>query len=661
MALCLYPSRVASSPARSQIDEARSHHKRAMIFSVSKRQHRKQRDTTPRANSAAQPDTVLRHPVYFKDAYGRRPTESEVRESICRFARKPTFLLLARNNALLSFYQRGRDDRFLLVQQFLFDGLLDEQTRIAVAKTLPRGGSPERLVFHRKQMLLLMKFVLLYSSDSGSLDPSSDLLARYELGKLCLMVNDLLVTPDQEAALTSADGGKEEWERVHNELYSQLIPGAELASVPDVYSALARSDEYLAIFERESRKVPFSGGLNLLERFQELKQFDLRRYLKLMLGAHSVYAEHAEDPRSFIVAPRHFNLAKDTLFSKMKVSEAEVGAFFDSAAITIIDLAAEIEPPSEEGDIRFIHDVIPLRKHPLVYIRDEMDVASLLDFHFLGDKICQGLYHTVLKGLLGEEPDHNNFLTYWGDVFEIYVNDRLRETFPSKTRKLFCSPMFDFNKKGFQAFDSALALGSDLVVFEEKGKYLAVPAKYGGDRDQLRNELDARFGKAVRQLARNLEMVFHRDAAKRKTFSEYNSDQEAINTFDLARINRVRRVYPVLVVQDFSLEFGFANWNLRDALSEEIGRADLAPGLVKPLTVMTVEDLEYTLPYVRQVPLQNILDYHARKLEPIVTFKYIFNIYLRRRGIKPSLKNEWVERRVHHILDSMRGMFHDLD
>jgi hypothetical protein len=627
---------------------------------------KKRRQTTytkpkRRADSPAQLDTVWRHPVYFKDAYGRRPTESEVRQSICRFARMPTFLLLARNNALLSFYQRGRDDRFLVVQRLLFDGLLDEQTRSAVAKTLPQGASPERLVFHRKQMLLLMKFVLLYSSDSGSLDPTSDLLARYELGKLCLMVNDLLVTPDQEAALTTADGGREEWERVHDELYSQLIPGAELASVPDVYSALARSDEYLAIFERESRKLPFSGGLNLLERFQELRQFDLRRYLILMLGAHSVYAEHREDPRSFIDAPRHFNLAKDTLFSKMKVSEAEVGAFFDSAAISIIDLAAEIEPPSEEGDIRFIHDMIPLRKHPLVYTRDDMDVATLLDFHFLGDKICQGLYHTVLKGLLGEEPDHDKFLAYWGDVFEIYVNDRLREAFPSKTRKLFCSPMFDFNRKGFQAFDSALALGSDLVVFEEKGKYLALPAKYGGDRDELRNELDTRFGKGVRQLARNLEMVFHRDASKRKTFSEYNSNQEAINSFDLARINKVRRVYPVLVVQDFSLELGFANWNLRDALSEEIGRTDLAPGLVKPLTVMTVEDLEYILPYLKNVPLQNILDYHARKLEPIVTFKYIFNSYLRLRGLEPSLKNKWVERRVHAIFDSMRAMFRNLD
>jgi hypothetical protein len=634
-----------------------------MISSVKKRQQSIRRDASQGTNLGAQLGAgIWGHPVYYSEAYGRSPTNFEVEELVGRFAKTATFLLVARNNALVSFYQSGPRDKRLFVQQFLINGFLDEQTRRALGKAFPQGPPQDRVVFHRKQLLFLMKLVLLYSQDSGSLDPSADLLARYELGKVCLMVNDLLVTPDQEAALTKADGSREEWDRVHDELYSQFIPGAELSSIPDVYSALARSDEYLAIFERESAKLSFGGGVSLLERFQELTALDLRRYLRFMLGAHTLYGDLAEDPETFINAPANFNLARDTTFAKMSVTKKEIEAFFDLCASDLPQLAGEIGTPSVGGDIRFINDLIPFRKHPLTYTTHERDVATLLDFRFLGEKICQGLYHTVLDGLVGKEPDRSNFLkSYWGDVFEIYVNDRLREAFPAKTRKFFYSPMFDFNKRGFQAFDGALALGSDLVVFEEKGKYLSVPAKYGGNRDELRKDLDGRFGKGVRQLARSLEMVFHRDTSKRKTFSEYDIHQQAVNKFDLARIEKIKRVYPVIVVQDFALGLGFANWNLRDSLSEEIGTADIAQGLVKPLTVMTVEDLEHTLPYLKQLSLQNILDYHARKLEPIFTFKYIFNFYLRRRRIDPSLKNEWVERRVHDIIDSMRAMFRVLD
>ena len=347
------------------------------------------------------------------------------------------------------------------------------------------------------------------------------------------------------------------------------------------------------------------------------------------------------------------------MFANINVANDEIISFFRSTAAELTDLGTEVQPPSKEGDIRFINDLTAFRRHPLVYTRQEKDFAALLDFHFLGEKLSQGLYHTVLDCLDGEEPDRTEFLRrYWGEVFEIYINDRMRDVFPIKSRQFFCSPSFDFDK-GFQAFDGALVLGSDLIVIEYKGKYLTLDAKYEGDKSILRRRLEEKFGKGVEQLTRNIEMVFHLDESNRRTFSEYLAGQP-INTFDHKRIKRVRRVYPIIVVQDCSLQLGFANWNLRDALSAEVEKRPISPALVRPLTIMTAEDLESVLTYRKEVPLQNILEYHARKLEPIYSFKFLLNKYLALRGVRRR-PNPGIQERIEDIITTMRAMFHTID
>jgi hypothetical protein len=279
----------------------------------------------------------------------------------------------------------------LYIQGFLFANLVDDRTRRALEEVIPNGPTRERFVFHRAAFLFLMKFTLLYAQDAGALDPNDDLVARHELGKACLMVNDLLFPPDQEAALTKEDGTRQEWERVHDELYSQMLPNAELASHPDVYHALARSDEYLQVFERERAKFGFERGLSLTERMAELRRLDLGRYLRLLLGVRTLYDDLAENPANFIYDPAKFNIDRDGIFSKMTLSEDDVSAFFDFTASVLTDLSASIQPPSKEGDVRFIHDTTAFRKYPLIYTREERDVAGILDYHFLGEKFCQGL------------------------------------------------------------------------------------------------------------------------------------------------------------------------------------------------------------------------------------------------------------------------------
>jgi hypothetical protein len=329
--------------------------------------------------------------------------------------------------------------------------------------------------------------------------------------------------------------------------------------------------------------------------------------------------------------------------------------------ITFEELAENVEQlAAGQNDVKFRQDFTAFRNRPLVYIKVERDSAACLDFGFLSEKVSLSLYHMILNTLEGQ-PDRVDFLRrYWGDVFEIYINERLRGAIPLKTRRFFSSPKLDIPKRSNQAFDGALIVSDALIVMEYKGKYLTLDAKYTGDRDLLKKQFKEKFGLGAQQLAENLEKVFNNDLNKRLTFSERDENDQILNQFGPDRIKKVRRVYPVVVVQDFSLQLGFASWNLRDIFSEEIRQRNINQNLIRPLTVLTIQDLEVILPYLKEVPLPNILDCYARDLEPLKTFELIFKGYINRRGVRPRV-NKWVEEQLHEIIESMKAAFHTID
>lgn len=604
-------------------------------------------------------------PISYQWLYGQKATVSELNEIISSFARRPTFFLLANINSLISFYVDSPDPGALTkadyVQRFLIHNLMDDKARALILREMDNQPPlKEGPVFHRQQLLMLMKMLLVKAKDDGPIDPNKDLAAHLKLGRLCLIMNDHLLTPEQEEQLIRG-GEEQEWQKIHDELFAQFIYTAELRDIPDVYSSTVRNIEYLRIFERERTKFIFLGGLSLSERFAELKGLDLERYLWMMFGIYQVYDSLAEDPNTFINNPANHNIGRDTVFAKMILSPREIEAFFDLTARTFGELTEQIQQEAAtQSEIQFRQDFTTFRDRPLIYTREEKDVAACIHFGLLSEKVSLSLYHIVLKALEGQ-PDRTPFLRrYWGDVFEIYVNDRLRDFIPFKTGRFFYSPMFDLPKKSSQAFDAVLIVGDALIAIEHKGKYLTLDAKYKGDRELLKSQFNQRYGLAARQLAGNLERVFNTDPSKRATFSERDSNGEVLNQFGPDRLRRIRRIYPLVVVQDFSLQLGFASWNLRDTFSEEIRQRNIDQRLVKPLTIITIEDLEAVLPYLKEVPLPNILDCYARELEPLKTFEHIFRGYLRRRGVKPRV-NKWIKRRLGEMIDSMKGMFHTLD
>ncbi|HKP35755.1 MAG TPA: hypothetical protein VJT71_02765 [Pyrinomonadaceae bacterium] len=641
----------------------------------------------------AVPAKNFRMPICFSDLMDRVPTEAELDQLVTTFARAPTFLMLAMLNTFLSFYQHAQDDRetFTFVQGFLFQNLTDEDTFERARQRFPHDNMGARPIFHRQQMLVMLKKILLRSDEQGRNDPNDgkNKDARYALGTLLLMANDLLNPAEQAQNLLQKDDTEEDRQRRYEEFCTQMLPMYELSNPADVIPALVRNDEYFNLFEQGALegKFLFSDGDSIANRFLKLTGLNLRDYLLMILSIYMYYegTSHAEGAVKLLIEkPQVFNVGVNETFRKMKFSDDEVRAFFRQTAIGIEGLVAECRVVRSKSDLMQQHDFTAFRTYPLLYTRDEQDFATLIDHSFLAEKISTGVYYNIklpleqaAKLIVADgdletaekvkeaERDHRRFLGYWGEVFDKYANDRLSDARPRGLKHFYRSPHYDEppSKSDHEAFDAVLNYGHDVVLIEHKGKYLDLASKYSGDREMLLAELTGskRIGEAITQLADNIQLILdNRKDAKRLTFHDRDSQGRPAKRFELRDIQRVRRIYPLVVHQDFSLRLNGINQIVGRAFRREIAKRHVDLRFVRPLCILSIEDLEVLIPYLADVSLPDVLEFYAAKDDPLTTFRSIFNRLRRKRHIA-NRRNEWIDQRSEEIFQRLKASFVDLN
>lgn len=136
--------------------------------------------------------------------------------------------MLCMLNTLLSFYAHDVK-KATEVQEILCKSFIEQDLIRRLEQRFGPESMLERPVFHRQQLLALLKQVLIDSSDDGERDPNpnKNISERHELGRACLLMNNLLFTKDQEERLVKGDGVDEN-ERIHGELFAQWLPTSEL-------------------------------------------------------------------------------------------------------------------------------------------------------------------------------------------------------------------------------------------------------------------------------------------------------------------------------------------------------------------------------------------------------------------------------------------------
>jgi hypothetical protein len=229
-------------------------------------------------------------------------------------------------------------------------------------------------------------------------------------------------------------------------------------------------------------------------------------------------------------------------------------------------LLTEIEERS------FLASGLNLFRHfPLLELQDNRTV--ILDLQFLVDLGTSGVYWTIFDGL--PRNLREIFQQLWGRLLELYATDLLQEFYPPVSGLM----KSDVEYQGGQ-IDALLDFANSIVVFEIKSSLLSEAAKRRGDRPEFEKQVNLKFvrnekgePKAVLQLAKSAKSV---------------ADGLVPTSA------RPARIYPVLIGEDPALQALGFNTYLNAIFQKETAQCPL----VRPLTVMTIGELEEILPYV---------------------------------------------------------------
>lgn len=594
----------------------------------------------------------FRIPIYYSEIFGINLGEEGLGEILAQFEKTSTFQTLAAINSLLSFYDRDKNTAGD-VQDFLFANFTDEGLYEMVKKKFPHEQMANRPIFHRWQLLALMKRILCKEVE-GLLNPDVDAAARYKLGEACLIQNDVLNPEELNRRLEEATN--KDLASTLSELFLQLIVSFELFNPAEDMYAIARSDEFCNLLERRSLEYKFSNGESVPERFAKLTGLSLRHYLWMIFCVCVVYKYESKSLPKLLEEPAKRNIRKSTIFSNTNLSQEEVNAFFRLLATDITTFGELMRSSSGKPKINQDYEYTAFRTYPLYYLDDKQDVLSVIDFTFLTEKLSAGVFHTISNSIReNENKDWHTFSGFWGKIFDEYVNDRLREAFPLWSQRLYTNPFFD--RMNEEAFDSVIDYGDSLIVMEHKGTYLAIAEKYSGQSDLFLKGIEKNIGKGIKQLAEKLAIVFADSTPD--TFSQRDASGATILFgFSNKDSGRVEKIYPIIIVQDFAFQIGLANYQLRLEFEREIQKHKYRRGVsIMPLSLLVVEDIEKVIPYLNEISLTAILDeYVSASYDPIYTFQNVLYRVLRERNIQQR-PNEWVLNRRREINQLIKEQF----
>lgn len=596
-------------------------------------------------------------PISYSELHGARPTEDQLGQLLSSFKTQPTFISLAMWNLMMSLFE-GNIESYKYLQGFFIHNLIRKELRSRVEQTAALNSASPRPVFSRWQFLALMKKVLVDTDSEGGQDPRYDDEARRILGDACLMMSDLLFPQEQDERLNAAAGDRE---RVGDELMAQMFFQFELYHVPDVYQAVARNHEYFEIFEQRATEFRFSDEKTLGQKFTSLTGLDLTQYLRMYF---SIWVLHNSlqngNPLQINANPAIINFDEERVFALMDLRPDEREVFFRAVVKPLATLTEGVKRDAN-SDRSWQFDFTTFRNHPLVHNSDSTRGFTCIAYPFLTEKLASGVYHTVLNSWPEKHPDRALFQAYWGKVFEQFANDRLRDGYPASPlgNRFYPNPFFRRRQSGSlkEVCDAILDYGDSLVLIEHKGGYLSLDEKYSGDVSRLLKGVADKFGKGVKQLSRGIENLFHEDSWRRDLFGQV-VEEGWKDSLSVEELRRIRRVYPVLVIQDFSMTSGFMNRRLRMQFEEAASRLRIDPAIrVCPLSLVTIENLEDVLAHLGDLTLTEVLDeYATHENMPLSTFNSTFRALLKRKGIEQQ-RYGWSLKKGEAFLNSILDRF----
>jgi hypothetical protein len=501
--------------------------------------------------------------VSYEELFGKRSTLTDLIENVAKYSRESVIYVCASAALLLKIWSRGAFD----IRQH--DQLLDsffEPVRASSLITISRLDKPQ-YVFHRRQLLLLVKLALLHCPEKGI-----DLVKEPRgFGNALLMANDQFHF--------NLEGITNE-EKLLNTL-TNFVPVVEYSGFR-LESEIARS--YLMLTQFSLRLGNHSDFIDIPETFFELTQIPLRDYLALWFGLLSKYT--AIDLPTLQKDWMEIYIRPD-FFRTTEIPRNVAEAFLRELTAT----PEELKQSFAQRDYG-ANDFTALRSRPLIA---EENGAVLSDVFFVIEKIQSGPYWRINDA---SRSVGDRLRRFWGAVFEEYLRELLNSSCDTQFNRYVHDPRFD-DSTSEQVCDGLLMFGDSIVLLEYKASMFRAESKYSGNPDLLLQEIEEKLvatkensPKGVRQLA----------AAVRRLF--LSEKRECIRGVDLSGIDRV---FPVLVTLDSIGRTLLMPRFLSEYFQKELGEGPGKGPQIMPLFSIYIEDLEFVSGFFKEVPFAQIL------------------------------------------------------
>jgi hypothetical protein len=547
--------------------------------------------------------------ITFRDLCHREPKESDVREILSKYCRREVIAFLAKMNCLLKTWQNepSFETDALLSQLLLKRFQRDIQTM--------RLLNSKRYVFSRLGLLYLIKQACLACPESGS--PLNSENAHADIGLCCLMVNDLVLP----FVPSPSDGTLEK--------LTNLLPFTDYVSRDQYPMEIARTH---MMFE-EIAQLPIlrekGDFLDINSLFTKQFGLTIRDFCELIFACSTRFLNVTIED---VVSSPEALLMRGSYFDKTQLSAETVRRFLANISITAEELAARIrESQNRPGDDLTLFQQFPfLEILPAVYL--------CLDPGFLVDKAGRAAFWTLFHAM----PDRSMRLrlaTFWGAVFEEYVNDILAKSYRANGR-MIPSPRFS---NGDQAFDACFLEDTNLVVLEHKSSTLRADAKYGGDVGRLRKDLLMKFvqgdedgAKGIEQLSRSLRRFLEGEAMEGITPAQ------------------VHKIYPALICLDSSTTVPYMGRYFNEEFQTRFSRRK-ARKIVTPVFTLGISDVENILGFLDSMRISDILESYYRADSRMFWPLSSSDIPLL-RSAQPGTAN-WLRERFSHFARTMEKRF----
>jgi hypothetical protein len=459
---------------------------------------------------------------------------------------------------------------------FLVRNFIDEATLRRLQERYPLSKPEERPLFHPLQILNLLRICLAISTEDPTQTPDTNEELRYKLGSACLMMSDLILSEEEILRITT---GTENEQRI--QLMTQVLPAFELLNAAKPQHQMLRSNVVFRVLLRDEKVrkdiADKCRGFDFERQFEKTAQISLSKWLGLVFSTYAYYMGRTEN--DLVEHPEFFIINRKSFISKPGATQVEMDSYLATVSFSIEELSAAIAE-QRPADPRF--DFVPFRNRPLFALKDGN--FACIDPTFLIEKYYAGVHWTIHDRI--HESKRNDLFKAWGMLFEHYVQWLLIGMERSPGR-FFPFPKWD---NGEESFDGAFLKGDMFIPMEYKGGFLSQAAKYSQRADLLIPELERKFVLGCQQIVEKLAAVFHPDPSRKRRLADI-------------RVDQVKRVLPLLIVQESAFSGPLLNWWLNMRFCEILASHPLSDNVeVLPLNVVHIDVMETLVETTETVP-----------------------------------------------------------